>query len=180
MFTRTVTDATRELPPLFDATIVNVVVEVTLGTTSVVEDVVANGSCPGVPQLNVVGAPPPVQAAVSVTLPPPTGNERGDETTVHPLGGAGRLTGTVTDAAGAAPLPLAAITVNVDVVVTLGRTSDGAEVEVETPGPLHANVVGVPPEHVVLSVTLPPPIGSDGGDDVTVQPLGGGTSIPTL
>jgi len=96
---------------------------------------------PGPLHWNVLGAPPPIHVAVNSTDPPPTGNEAGVEVTAQRVGGWSVLTGTVTDAAVAAPLPFDAITVNVEVALTLARLSDADDVEVETPGPLHAKVV---------------------------------------
>jgi hypothetical protein len=48
------------------------------------------------------------------------------------------------------------------------------EVLPDTPGPVHAKLVGSPPDvQETRRVTLPPPAGRDGGDAVTAHPLGG-------
>jgi hypothetical protein len=114
-----------------------------------------------------------------VTLPPPTGSDAGDEVSMHELGGGG-ATGTVTVAAGAAPLPFAAVTENVEVEVTVVDT-DGWSFGSVTRARSSCRRSAPPPlAHAAVSVTLPPPAGSDAGDEVSVQEPGGGAATVTV
>jgi len=70
-------------------------------------------------QAKAVGAPPPAQDAVRVTLPPPTGTDEDDGLTVQPDGGKGAKTLTIVDALFPAPEALEGVTVKVVVCVTV-------------------------------------------------------------
>jgi hypothetical protein len=86
---------------------------------------------------------------------------------------------TITEAGDDVPPLLLAVTVNDEVVVILVDTTD--VVLPATPGPVQLNVAGAPPApQLAVKVTEPPPEGSDDGDEITLQLLGGARTPVTV
>jgi hypothetical protein len=83
VLTLTVCCAVLPCPDPLEGVTENVVLDVTL--TVCCAEVVDAATFPPV-QLKFVGAPPPLQLAVSVTLPPPSGNVLVDALSEQPLG----------------------------------------------------------------------------------------------
>lgn len=127
-------------------------------------------------QAKPVGAVPPAQDVVRVTLPPLKGKDDGDGVIVHPEGWVTTATLTVVDPVFPGPAGFEGVTVKVVVcvmfavseppLVDVGRPLTGGDaVQVKAAGAL-------PPEQEDVRATLPPPKGNDDGDALTVHPDG--------
>jgi len=172
--TATTMDVGEDCPVELDATTLNVDVSWILVVTGF--DVFPE--IPGPVQVKLVGDPV-VHAAVKVTAPPEAGSELGEAEIEQPLG-AGALTRTVTLAGAAAPPPLDAVAVKVDVRVMPCTTSDRPSVWVPggMPGPLQLAISGGPPaEQLTVNVEDPPPTGREFGEAATVQLRGGAACL---